>query len=122
MHRGEPRPPTHTTMATFIQSDWGTYMRRGARAAAALLVLLYVIAADLVVLTYSAGYSLGTAVHQLNDRIAGIKHLPPAPPAIHPLVAIADQLDSSLTVRELRIMTGNKRGRKAQLIEALVVG
>lgn len=45
-------------------------LQRTARAFAALLVLLYVIVADLVTATYRAGFALGSAVHRLNDRLA----------------------------------------------------
>ena len=108
-------------MKTIIASDWGIYLHRTARAVAALLVLLYVIAADLTVLAYRAGYGLGRAVHRLNDRLAAMSRPPMAPPALHPLAGIAEQLQE-LTVRELRNLTGIKRGRKAELIAALVAG
>ena len=62
---------THTikAIATADTTAWGAYLERTARATAAALVLPYVIAADLAVLTYRAGYALGRAVHQLNDRL-----------------------------------------------------
>ena len=108
-------------MKTIITTDWGIYLHRTARAIAALLVLVYVIAADLAVLAYRAGYGLGRAVHGLNDRLAAMSRPPMAPPALHPLAGIADQLQE-MTVRELRGLTGIKRGRKAELIAALVAG
>ena len=61
---------TIKTIATADATAWGAQLHRTARAVAALLVLLYVIAADLVALTYRAGFELGRAVHQLNDRLA----------------------------------------------------
>ena len=51
-------------------TTWGAQLERTARATAAVLVLLYVIATDLVALTYRAGFELGAAVHRLNDRLA----------------------------------------------------
>ena len=114
---------THTiqTIAAADATAWGAQLHRTARAVAALLVLLYVIAADLAVLAYRAGYALGRAVHQLNDRLAGI--MPPVtlPPVLHPLAAMAAELEQ-LTSRELQAMTGSKRrGRKADLIAQLLV-
>ena len=108
-------------MKTIITTGWGIHLHRTARAVAALLVLIYVIAADLTVLAYRAGYGLGRAVHGLNDRLAAMSRPPMAPPALHPLAGIAEQLQD-LTVRELRGLTGIKRGRKAELIAALVAG
>mgnify|MGYP006267866291 CR=1 FL=1 len=56
--------------ATADAITWGAQLERTARATAAVLVLLYCVAADLVVLTYRAGFELGRVVHQLNDRLA----------------------------------------------------
>ena len=56
--------------ATADATTWGAQLERTARAAATVLVLLYCVAADLMALTYRAGFELGRAVHQLNDRLA----------------------------------------------------
>ena len=114
---------THTlrTIATADATTWGAQLYRTARAIAALLVLLYVIAADLAVLTYRAGYALGRAIHQLNDRLAGI--VPPValPPVLRPLAAMAAELEQ-LTSRELQAMAGtSRRTQKADLIAQLLV-
>jgi hypothetical protein len=112
---------TIKTIATADATAWGAQLHRTARAVAALLVLLYVIAADLVALTYRAGFELGRAVHQLNDRLAGI--MPPVtlPPVLHPLAAMAAELEQ-LTSRELQAMAGTRRRtRKAELVAQLLV-
>lgn len=112
---------TLRTIATADATTWGAQLHRTARAVAALLVLLYVIAADLAALTYRAGFMLGRAIHKLNDRLAGI--VPPValPPVLHPLAAMAVELEQ-LTSRELQAMIGSKRrGRKADLIAQLLV-
>ena len=112
---------TIKTIATADATAWGAQLHRTARAVAALLVLLYVIAADLVALTYRAGFELGRAVHQLNDRLAGI--MPPVtlPPVLHPLAAMAAELEQ-LTSRELKAMAGTRRRtRKAELVAQLLV-
>lgn len=56
--------------ATADATTWGAQLERTARATTAVLVLIYCVAADLVALTYRAGFELGAAVHQLNDRLA----------------------------------------------------
>ncbi|NBV62637.1 MAG: hypothetical protein EBR73_16545 [Rhodobacteraceae bacterium] len=120
-HHPTPHRDLHQTIATADATAWGAQLHRTARAVAALLVLLYVIAADLVALTYRAGFELGRAVHQLNDRLAGI--MPPVtlPPVLHPLAAMAAELEQ-LTSRELQAMAGTRRRtRKAELVAQLLV-
>jgi hypothetical protein len=53
----------------------GNQMMRIARISATVLVLIACIAAELILLTYYAGYALGSGVHELNDRLAKPKVL-----------------------------------------------
>jgi hypothetical protein len=79
---------------------------------------------------YQCGYQLGRAMHERNDQLSALWRIVcgvpgpatvPAPspvpsPALHPLAVLAESLDS-LTVSELRRITGTRRKcRKAELI------
>jgi hypothetical protein len=95
-----------------MKTDWSPHIERTVRNAAAVLVAVY-----------TAGYILGEWVHALNDAIANMikpAPAPMAPPAIHPLMAIADDMQT-YTVKQLQAMVGTKRRmRKAELIAQLV--
>lgn len=114
--------------------------RAVARAAIAAGVLTFCIAADCAVLAFELGRQTGAAVHARNDQLARVARrvLAPAPApvapepaapapepvAIEPAPAPAPGTDwASLTVRELRSITGarSKRLRKADLV-ALAAG
>lgn len=118
--------------------------RAVARVAIAAGVLVFCIAADCAVLAFELGRQTGAAVHARNDQLARVARrvLAPAPALVAPEpatpapapepVAIepapapepAPQTDwASLTVRELRSITGarSKRLRKADLV-ALAAG
>ena len=64
-------------LKAFINYDLGSFLERCARLACVVLVGIYV-----------AGHTLGSLIHRLNDRLAGIpapapvRLLPPAPPAL----------------------------------------
>ena len=83
-------------------------LQRIARAAAAVLVFVY-----------CAGYEFGAFIHHLNDQLAGIKPPVVLPPMQHPFAGLAAELEC-LTVRELRTLTGLRKGRKSDLIAALL--
>ena len=89
--------------------------RAAVRVAIAAGVLVFCIAADCAVLAYELGRQTGAAVHARNDQLARVARriLVPAEPAPAPQVDWA-----SLTVRELRSITGarSKRLRKADLV------
>jgi heme A synthase len=123
---------TTTTLRAAVcvaRADWGPAIKTTARAVAAIAVACYV-----------AGYMLGAWVHRTSAALAcywvgwwrqsepatpGADPgcLPPAPitPAVHPLAAIAGDLQS-LPAARLRGLTGtrSKRARKADLAALLV--
>ena len=127
----------------------GQHLERGARIAAPVVALLITGIALLMQLAYNLGHQLGTAVHERNDElsalhcrllgltpaaptpasepikpadpVAPIKRLDPMPPAPHPLVVIAMELEA-MSCRELRALAGirSKRHRKAELVALLM--
>ena len=111
--------------------------RAVARVVIAAGVFAFCIAADCAVLAYELGRQTGVAVHARNDQLARVARrllapepvvapepVAPAAPEPEPAVisaepAPAPQADwASLTVRELRSITGarSKRLRKADLV------
>ena len=100
-----------------INSTLSLRARAVARVAIAAGVFAFCIAADCAVLAYELGRQTGAAVHARNDQLARVARriLAPAEPEPAP----APQVDwASLTVRELRGITGakSKRLRKADLV------
>lgn len=101
--------PNHKTMKTILTADWAPHIERIVRAVVAALVAVYV-----------AGYCCGKWLHRLNDRITSVivKRAPAVAPLMHPLLAVAADLEQ-LTCRELHAITGIRRKTsKAQLIAA----
>ena len=99
-------------MKTILTTDWAPYIERIVRTVAAVLVAVY-----------AAGYCCGEWLHRLNDDITAmvVRRQPAVAPLVHPLLAVAAELEQ-LTVRELRAMTGiNRKARKADLIIACCV-
>ena len=100
--------------------------RAVARVAIAAGVLVFCIAADCAVLAFELGRQTGAAVHARNDQLARVARrvlAPPEPVVPEPVVPepvvpepVVDW--ASLTVRELRSITGarSKRLRKADLV------
>jgi hypothetical protein len=97
-------------MKTILTTDWAPHIERIVRAVAAALVAVYV-----------AGYCCGKWLHRLNDRITSVivkRAAPAVAPLMHPLLAVAADLEQ-LTCRELHAITGIRRKTsKAQLIAA----
>jgi hypothetical protein len=105
-------------------------LERGARAIAPCVALIVACTLLLMQLAYDLGFLLGRAVHQRNDQLSAIwrrlwvpdleqTQLNPAPaplPAVHPLAALASELDG-MTTRQLQQLTGcRRRLAKRQLI------
>lgn len=132
----------------FLADDaqWGRQLHRAARISAAALVLIAVITADLVVLTYRAGKAFGAALHRRNDQLAALAAAIAAPPAAAtpepvapaaaPVVAIAnavqitpphvrmlqEELDrlQGMSQRQLMALAGTRRKlSKRQLVAML---
>ena len=121
-----------------INSTLSLHARAVARVVIAAGVFAFCIAADCAVLAYELGRQTGVAVHARNDQLARVARRilapaepepAPAPEPVAPApepaaVAPAEpepvpQADwASLTVRELRSITGarSKRLRKADLV------
>ena len=120
-----------------INSTLSLHARAVARVVIAAGVFAFCIAADCAVLAYELGRQTGVAVHSRNDQLARVARrilapepvvapepVAPAAPEPEPAVisaepAPAPQVDwASLTVRELRSITGarSKRLRKADLV------
>lgn len=57
---------------TITAADWGLALQRAARIAAPIAVLVFVIAADLVALTYRAGMATGAALARRADQLAAL--------------------------------------------------
>ena len=96
-------------MKTILTTDWAPYIERIVRTVAVVLVAVY-----------AAGYCCGEWLHRLNDDITAmvVRRQPVAPPLVHPLMAVAADLEQ-LTHRELRAITGIRRkASKAQLVAA----
>lgn len=130
---------------TITAADWGLALQRAARLAAPIAVLVFVIAADLVALTYRAGMATGAALHRRNDQLAGlfVRLLAPAPaPQPNPptpapaaatrpaqaqrtaphLAALREERDrlEGLTHRQLMDLAGTRRKlSKRQLVAML---
>jgi hypothetical protein len=108
---------------------WGCRLEAAARVLAPLLVLAWVIAADLVVLTYRAGRALGAAIHHRNNQLAAAARqvLAPERPQPAPVVpAIVQPIPQALpaleelTQRQLMVLAGTRRKlAKRQLIAML---
>ena len=100
-------------ISTITRADWGPALHHAARSIAAILVAVY-----------AAGFTAGAWIHHLNDTIAAMLRpapAPVAPPAMHPLAALAAELEQ-LTVKELQALVGTRRKlRKAELIATLCV-
>ena len=118
-------------------STFSLRARAAVRIAVAAGVLVFCVAVDCAVLAYELGRQTGAAVHARNDQLARVARrilapepvvapepVAPAAPEPEPAVisaepAPAPQVDwASLTVRELRSITGarSKRLRKADLV------
>lgn len=96
-------------MKTILTTDHGPQLHQAARAVAVVLVAVY-----------AAGYCCGEWLHRLNDDITAmvVKRRPAVAPLVHPLMAVAADLEQ-LTCRELRAITGIRRkASKAQLVAA----
>lgn len=96
-------------MKTILTTDWAPYIERIVRTVAVVLVAVY-----------AAGYCCGEWLHRLNDDITAmvVKRRPVALPLVHPLMAVAADLEQ-LTHRELRAITGiHRKASKAQLVAA----
>jgi hypothetical protein len=104
-----------------LSTDWSPAIEATVRAIAAAAVACYV-----------AGLMVGTWLHRLNDRLARVVRSAdpstdsadvsiPVPPAVHPLAALADTLQSQ-PVAALRRKAGvrSKRHRKGALVAQLV--
>jgi len=119
--------PFMTTIRTIATADWGLALRRAARIAAPLVVLLFVLAADLVTLTHAAGKATGEAIAGRSDQLAALfsKTLVPADPApmaAQPLApapvtqALVLELEA-MSHRQLMVLAGTRRKlAKRQLI------
>jgi hypothetical protein len=130
--------PTIPTIPT--TADVAARLERLCRILAPLLCWAVAAVLTLAECCYQCGYQLGRAVHRRNDELARLwRHVcgvpapttatatapVPAPvpvvpalpePALHPLAAMAESLQS-LTVSDLRRITGTRRKcRKAELI------
>lgn len=138
-----PIPTIPTTAAI------ASRLERAARILAPLVCLTIAAALTLAECCYQCGYQLGRAVHERNDELAALWRrvcrvpgpamvpaqspitravpamvpspaLVPVKPALHPLAVLAESLDS-LTVSELRRITGTRRKcRKAELVAMAV--
>jgi hypothetical protein len=126
--------PTVPTIAAIASR-----LERLARILAPLLCWAVAAALTLAECCYQCGYQLGRAVHERNDQLSALWcrlcRIPspatvpspaqpataPVVPALHPLAELAASLES-LTVAELRRMTGTRRKcRKAELISLALV-
>jgi hypothetical protein len=124
------------TTRTIATADWGLALQRAARVTAPLVALLFVIAADLVALTYAAGKATGVALAQRADQLAalfrrllvpaGPAPLPPAPATRPAAAARPAQVQApvieleALTQRQLMAMAGTRRKlAKRQLVAML---
>jgi len=116
-------------------------LERGARIAAPVIALLITCLVLLAELTYELGRLTGEAVHERSDQLARLwvrlwvrkaevlaepaaAPIPtpcaPVAPALHPLTALAADLQG-YTSSELRRMTGSRRRcSKAELVAAYV--
>jgi len=107
-----------------------------ARRAAPVVALLITAALLLAALAFRLGHLLGSAVHARNDQLAAamvrltvgeapaskaVVTAQPCAPAVHPLAALAADLER-LTSRQLQAITGSRRRvAKQQLIAAALV-
>jgi hypothetical protein len=131
-----PIPPVPTSAAVAAR------LERAARILAPLVCLAIAAALTLAECCYQCGYQLGRAVHERNDELATLWRrvcrvpvpttatapvpttatapMVPVKPALHPLAVLAESMDS-LTVSELRAVTGTRRKcRKAELVAMAV--
>lgn len=114
----------------------GAKAHKIARICATVIVFAYVIARDLIDLTYAFGYETGKCVYALNNKLsrisvliiehnwtaltAMIKQPTPAPAFYHPLAEIAAEIEQ-LTVAEIKNILGTKKkAKKRQLVEMMV--
>lgn len=96
-------------MFTFFTQDWAPAVELASRQFITLCATIY-----------CAGYVAGENLHRLNDWFAGIKPAPKMQPAVHPVVDLADSL-SSLTVKELKALYGQRKGeRKGDIIARIL--
>lgn len=109
-------------MLAILKSDWSPAIRQIAHSVAAVVVAVYVV-----------GFVLGSMVHAVNDRLAGVRPVPSrtvlqyqAPARIPTLPTISAPPLETLTVAQLRQLArqaGHKglarSGRKAQLLAVL---
>jgi hypothetical protein len=100
------------------------------------LGFVYTCAEGIAHYAYISGYKFGAFIHTLNDRITyrfiiltsgNLMKLfspkpAPAPAFIHPMMEIAQELNTSFTMKTLRMIYGIKgKMRKQNLIEAVLI-
>lgn len=112
----------------------GAKMHKTARICAIISVFVYVLLRDVFNLlrsgainfaqiAYNAGYKTGAHIHALNDKLSGafitlidVKRPAPAPAFYHPMMLIAQELDTLTVVQLKHINQTKKKYRKQELV------